>query len=266
MFQPVVPASGLNGWLFLNATLERQTEAFDKSPTLVRDTEYFEQTIDTIRSAKELVSDRRLLRVALGAFGLQEDIDSRALIEKILAEGTQDDDALANKLADDRYKKLSAAFGFDRLQGPRTLEPEFGSEITALFRAQSFEVAVGDQDQALRLALNARRELPEIASRDESEDTKWFSIMGTQPLRKVFETVLGLPPGFGQLDLDRQLAEFKDRASSQLGMDTLEELTDPVVLEDLIDKFLLRDQLSTASAMSSGSIALTLLQSANSAG
>ena len=260
-FQPVVPVSGLTGWVFLNASLERQTEVFNTSPLITRDTEYFEQKIGEIRTAEALVSDRRLLRVALGAFGLQDDIDSRALIQKILEEGTSADDALANRLADERYKKLAEAFAFDSFLGPRTQLSTFGAEITTAFRAREFEAAVGDQDQALRLALNARRELVEIAENGETENAKWFSIMGTQPLRIVMETVLGLPSSFAQLDLDRQLVEFKDRASRQLGMDSLEALTDPERLEQLIERYLVRDQVSAASTIGSNSIALTMLQS-----
>ncbi len=260
-FQPVVPTSGLPGWIFLNSTMDRQTEVFNKSPELVRDTDYFEANIANIKTAEDLVNDRRLLRVALGAFGLEDDINSKAFIQKILEEGTKDEEAIANRLTDERYKKLAKAFGFDRSIGPRTENLSFPSEINTKFRERSFEVAVGQQDEALRLALNASRELVDIVTSDESENTKWFSIMGQEPLRKVFETALGLPTSFGQLDLDRQLEDFKSRASSQLGIESLEELADPELLDKLVERFILRDQVSAFAAQSSGSIALTLLQS-----
>lgn len=262
MFQPIVPISGLSGWTFLNTTIERQTEIFNKSPTIVRDTDYFVEHIGSIDTAEDLVSDRRLLRVALGAFGLQDDIDSRALIQKILEEGTTAADALANRLADGRYRDLAEAFGFDGAFGPRTKNPGFPVEIIEKYRAQAFELAVGEQDQSLRLAMNARRELSELAEEDAAEDTKWLSIMGAKPLRKVFETVLGLPSSFAQLDLDRQLEEFKERADRQLGLESLSDLADDDALERLIERFLLRDQVNLSGAQSSQSVALTLLQSA----
>ncbi|MFK7939513.1 MAG: DUF1217 domain-containing protein [Roseovarius sp.] len=261
-FQPVVPTSGLNGWIFLQSTLDRQTAQFDASPAIIRDTDYFEQNIGQVRTAEDLVSDRRLLRVALGAFGLQDDINSRAFVETILSEGTSDDDALANRLTDDRYSALSEAFGFDQLV-PETLLPGFATDIIQKFRSRSFEIAVGNQDNSLRLALNTQRELADIVTSDESENAKWFTIMGTAPLREVFETVLGLPPGFGQLDLDQQLEEFQDRAERQLGINGITDLADPERLESLIERYLLRDQIKqNASSFSSASIALTLLQSA----
>jgi len=261
MFTPVIPVGGLPGWTLLNRTIERQTTLFNAAPALQRDTDHFLRSIAGIESAGDLVSDRRLLRVALGAFGLQNDIDSRAFIRTVLEQGTTEDSALANRLADDRYKKLADAFAFDRAEGPLTGQPGFASEIIDLYRQRSFEVAVGEPDQALRLGLNATRDLADIARSDQSENAKWFTIMGTQPLREVFETVLGLPPGFGQIDLDQQLEIFKDRAERQLGLDTLEDLADPQILEDLVERFLLMDQVSSFATLSSNSIALTLLQS-----
>ena len=85
--------------------------------------------------------------------------------------------------------------------------------------------------------------------------------MGTPPLRKVFETAPGLPEGFVGLDIDHQLDTFKDRASSQLGISNISDLADESAREEVVQKFLVRDQISSFNAQSSGSIALTLLQS-----
>ncbi len=259
-FQPIVVGSGLVGWQFLKATQEKQKNAFDNSPVLARDTDYFAANIRSISSAEDLVSDRRLLRVALGAFGLQDDIDNRFFIRKVLEEGTTDRDALANKLADDRYKALSRAFAFDALTGPRTGQPSFGEEIVAKFRAQEFEVAVGLQDSDLRLALNFERSLPEIAASSGSDDTKWFRIMGTPPLRTVFELTFGLPTGFGQLDIDKQLEVFRDKANSRFGVKDIEELSSPELMNRIVQTFLLQSQIRQSSQASAGQIALNLLQ------
>ncbi|MRU15447.1 DUF1217 domain-containing protein [Roseovarius sp. A21] len=260
-FQPIIPMSGLGGWAFLNATRENQTATFEQSPTIRRDTDYFEAKISEIDSAEALVSDRRLLRVALGAFGLQEDLDNRFLIRRVLEGGVQAEDSLANKLADDRYKMMAATFGFGDGGPPSTQREGFGAEITAKFREISFEVAVGDQDESLRLAMNAERELSEMAQeRPESDDALWFRIMGTPPLRKVFEVALGLPESFAQLDLDRQLEVFKDRSDSQLGIARLSDLADSDVLDGLVERYLLRDQVAQMQAQSPQAIALTLLQ------
>ncbi len=261
-FQPLLPLGGLPGWVLLNDTLDRQTEVFRKSPALVRDTDYFEQNIGNVRTPDELVSDRRLLQVALGAFGLSEDVNSQALIKRVLEGSTSDDSALVNRLADERYKKLTDAFGFGEPGLPRTRLSGFGREITERYQSLEFEVAVGAQDESLRLAMNAKRELSELLAGDSSEDVRWFSIMGNPPLRRVFEVALGLPTGFGQLDIDRQLETFKEEAGNQLDIDSLDDLNSGEQTEEFIRRYLLRDQVSAFQIQSSNAIALTLLQSA----
>lgn len=263
-FQPILPVGGLQGWVLLNNTLERQTEVFNRSPALVRQTDYFEQNIANVRTPDDLVSDRRLLEVALGAFGLGDDINSQALIKRVLEGSTSDRDALVNRLTDERYAKLSDAFGFGETGLPRTALQGFGREIVERYRRMEFEEAVGFQDQSLRLALNAEREISEVLSANSTEDGRWFTIMGNPPLRRVFETALGVPTSFGQLDIDRQLEIFQDRARDQLGIDTLSDLQSEEATEDFIRRYLLRDQVSAFQVQSSSSVALTLLQSAPS--
>lgn len=261
-FQPVLPTAGLSGWRFLQRTLPMQSQAFAKAPALQRDTAYFEQKIGTIKTADDLVSDRRLLRVTLGAFGLQSDIDSRAFIRKVLADGVEDPKALSNRLTDERYKKLAQAFGFGAATPPRTGQPGFGQQIAEMYRRQQFEVAVGDQDETLRLALNADRDLPDLAAGSGSENARWFRIMGTPPLRTVFETAFGLPKGFGRLDVDQQREVFRDKARQQIGMESLDQLADPAMRDKLIQRYLLRASVAESMATGPGAIALTLLQGA----
>src|SRR6056297_2384758 len=223
-FQPIVPSGGLGGWVFLNATMDAQRKAFDAGPRI------------------------------------SSDIDSRFLIQRVLEGGTEDPDALANRLTDRRYKDLADAFGFGAPSGPETQSPGFGKDIVDLFRRRSFENAVGESDQGLRLALNAQRELAILANDTGQGDTGWLRIMGTPPLRKVFETALGLPDRFAQLDLDRQLDVFKARAADRLGITDLRQLADEGERDKLVERFLLQDQIRGITVQSSSAIALTLLQ------
>lgn len=261
-YQPVLPIIGLAGWNFLSRTLETQTKAFAKSPEISRDTEYFEKNIENAHTAADLVSDRRLLRVALGAFGLGDDLNSKAFVQKILEGGTQDPDALAMKLSDERYRNFAEAFGYGNPGGIMTDSQTWTKDIVAKFRTQQFEIAIGNQDQSMRLALDAKRTMSDIATAPGKNQTRWLKIMGNPPLRQVFETALGLPSSFAQADLDIQLAEFSNRAKRQLGLDDLSELADPAVQNKLVERFLLRGQVQANAMQSSASIALTLLQSA----
>ena len=262
IFQPVIVGPGLVGWNFLQATYDSQFEAFNRDPVLQRDTEYFAEKIGDVFTAQELVADRRLLGVALGAFGLEDDLNSQAFIQKILEDGTGDDAALANRLADDRYRQFSDAFGFGPGEIPRTLSETRMADIVDLFQEQSFEVAVGQQDENLRIALFGQRELDKLALDPMSEDAKWFTIMALPPLRTMFERALGLPSNIALIDIDKQLETFKDRASVVFGDSSVSQFTDPDSVEKLTNRYLARAQIDSFNAgFSSGSIALTLLRS-----
>lgn len=260
MFQPVLVSSGLSGWQFLQRTYDRQLETFNQSTELKRDTDYFAQNIGKVTSAEDLVSDRRLLTVALGAFGLQDDINNTFFIQKMLSDGTTADDALANRFTDTRYQDFSAAFALGPGEIPGALSPGFANDIIAKFQSNSFEVATGAQDDTMRIALYAERTLGDVVGTDGSEAFKWFTIMGQPPLRSLFETALGLPTAFGQVDIDQQLNVFQERSEQIFGVSDPAEFADPEVLDDLITTYLARSQLNSFGTETSGAaIALTLL-------
>ena len=262
-FQPVIPFGGHAGWAFLGRTKEAQQTAFEAAPLQQRETEYFAAKIGEITTAEELVSDRTLLKVALGAFGLDDDISNKFFIQKVLEDGTLTNDALANRLADKRYQEFSSAFGFGDFDIPRTQLSEFPGEIIASFNTRQFEIAVGEQNESMRLALSAERDIADIAASTNSNDGKWFTIMGTPPLRSVFETALNLPSSFGTLDIDKQLEVFKERASNVLGTDQISDFTNEDTMAELVRVFLARTEIQgLTSQAASGSTALTLLQSA----
>jgi len=261
-YQPVVPFNGYSGWLFLNRTRESQQEAFDQSASVQRNEEYFRENIAEVTSAEQLVSDRQLLEVALGAFGLDEDIDNKYFIQKILEDGSLDDDALANKLTDKRYLAFTQAFGFGDFSTPRTSLSEFPDEILSAYKDKQFEIAVGNQDADMRLALGLDRELSDIASLDTSEAGMWFSVMGNTPVRTVFETALNLPTSVGALNVDKQLEIFQERAEAMFGSSDVAQFADAEKREDLVQRFLMQSQINAGyTGYSSASAALTLLQS-----
>jgi len=265
-FAPTIPLGGIAGWRFLERTAERQQAAFEKSPEVARDVAYFEEKIGSVTTAAELVGDRRLLKVALGAFGMEGEIDKKAFIRRVLEEGTNDPGDLAVRLTDPAWRKLSDAFGFAAAGGPRTGTAGFAATITAAYRTRAFEAAVGETNNDMRLAMNFRREIAALAASGDSGGS-WYSVLGSKPLRTVFEKAFGLPAAFGQIDIDQQREVLRDKAGRLFGKDTLDVFKDPATVDKLIQRFLARSQIeSGAAASSSASAALTLLRGSGSSG
>ena len=258
-FVPVIPTGGLLGFQFLERTSPVQKAAHDASPRLQRDLAYFQENIGAINTAEELVSDFRLLRVALGAFGLEDDIGSKFFIQKVLEDGTLDTDALSNRLTDKRYKELAGAFGFD-LGTPNTKLSSFAGDIIEKFKTRSFEASVGEINEDMRLALNAKRELAELGGATSSEATKWFTILGNAPLRSVFEGAFSLPSSFGSLDIDRQVDVMQERSEALFGSAEISRFTDDNEIDAVVERFLVMRSLSAnTAAISSSNTALVLL-------
>lgn len=260
-FAPALPLTGLAGFRFLESTMDRQVELFEKSPDVQREIDYFLEKVPSITTSEQLVGDRRILSVVLGAFGLDEDIDKRAFIKKVIDEGTLDTTSFANRLVDPAYREMSTFLGFGDfggLLGASTNQ----QQIVDMYRERQFELAVGEQDLDMRLALNFKREVSEIASETTNAETGWLLMLGSPPLRQVLEAALNLPAQFASVDLDRQVDEIASRASNLLNISSPADLQDTETMNRLVDRFLLQQQAASAGGStigSSGSVALSLL-------
>lgn len=265
MIAPVLPMGGLAGWNFLSRTIETQKEVVTSSPANRRDLAYFEERIGSVETPRELVEDFTLMKVALGAFGLQDDQANRFFIRRVLEEGTADRGSLANRLSDPRYKALSDAFGFGDLGGPWTRLPGFADRIVSAYRDRTFEVAVGDVDPDMRLALGLSRELDRIVGNFASDDARWFGVIGAPPLRAVFEKALGFPQSFAALDIDQQMSMFRARSESVFGFSEISDFAKPEIRDALRERFLLMSEISGGGPRTVSSPAVSLLAGATGA-
>ncbi len=255
-FAPVVPSGGLSGWSFLNRTMVKQRLAFDADPVTQRETAHFREKIGSIDNAEQLVADRRLLTVALTAFGLEGEVNNRAFLQKILEGGTLKPEALGNRLADKRYLEFARAFGFGDFPIPNTKKSDFADKILAAYGQRRFETAVGGQNSDMRLAMNARRELADIAGKRLSVDGKWLTALGSPPLRSLLQAAFGLPQTFASVDLDRQLVVLKDRASAFLDSSDPAGFSDPEKVEKLIRLFLVRSEAQSSGSTTSPAVSI----------
>lgn len=263
-YTPVVPLSGISGWRFLQRTEASQKAAFDKSAEVQKDAAYFAEKIGKITSAADLVADRRLLKVALGAFGLGDKIDARAFVRKALEEGTETGDAFANRLSDATYARMAEAFGFGNSTGARTADAGFAAKIIEAYKTNAFQQAVGEASDTMRLAMTFRDRIAGLAA---GNGKSWYNVLASKPLREVFEGAYGLPNSFVNIDIDKQRDTLAARTAQLFGNDSLAAFQDPQAVEKLLNRFLVRAQLEEGvSATSRGAAALTLLQGGSSSG
>ncbi|SNT68336.1 DUF1217 domain-containing protein [Amphiplicatus metriothermophilus] len=261
-FLPVVGIGGYAGFRVLEKTAPRQQSALERTPQIQRNIEYFRENIGKALTAEALVQDRRLLTVALGAFGLGEEIDKRAFIRKVLESSTEDSRSLVNRLSDNRYRSLAKAFAYgDGVGAVQVQLPTFVEDVIARYKTQEFERAVGEADPDFRLALTFKREIAEIAAGGKNDRVMWLQALGRLPVRRFLETALAMPKGVSQIDLDKQVELFQNRARQLFGEKSVAALAEPETLEKVIQRFFLFRQIEAGPSLTTpAGVALTLLQ------
>lgn len=258
-FAPVIPLDGLSGWRFLERTQTQQQALFNKSPDIQREIDYFKANIENVSSSAELVGDRRLLAVALGAFGLSEEINKQAFVRTVLDGGTFDPQSFANRLGNSNYIEFAETFSFGNEGGFVTTSGRIDNIVDKFLETQ-FEESVGDVDNSMRLALNFKREMGELAGQGLSRDAGWFRAMGSLPIRAVLESAFNLPAEFSQIDLDQQKDVLISKARQFFGSDSIDVFADPEVMDETLNRFHLREQINNGpSANTPGMAALTIL-------
>lgn len=259
MFTPAVPLGGYAGFKVFERSLDRQFAAFTKTPDFQRELAYFRDRSPKVASAADLVSDRRLLAVALGAFGLETEISKRAIVRRVLEQPPADPQSFVNRLNDPRWRAFAQTFGF-AAGAPNFPSSAFQEGVAARYAERAFERAVGDVDPGLRLALNFRREVRAIAAGQNADRSGWFQILAQQPLRRVVEAAFGLPASLARLDVDRQRAILEDKAQALFGERSPRAFLDAANVETLLRRFFVSEGARSGPAPAGrGAAALAVL-------
>jgi hypothetical protein len=127
-------------------------------PTMKRDADLFRRKIGTVDHGRRSgLRPPPCCKVALGAYGLDGDIDNKAFIRKVLSDGTLKDPiwptGWRTSLLHDGRRPSASIFGTPRPSCP--ISPTRHSPV----RQRQFEAAVGEQNNSYRLAMNAEREI-----------------------------------------------------------------------------------------------------------
>jgi len=258
-FVPALPSGGVAGWKILTATYDRQLQSFSKSPQVRSDRDYLVGKMSEPISVEAFLKDTRLVRTAMMAFDLTGEEWKKGLIRKVLTEAADPQSNFLDRLSNPKYSAMASMLS-PNPDGMIVLDPEKAAALGVRFESNAFEVAVGNVDDAMRLALNFRSEISELAKEGSSDRTIAFRLMSDIPMFTVLKTTLNLPTSVSKLPVDRQAALIENNLKKALGISKLSELSDPPVTEKLIVRFhAMKSMSDTASAATPASAALTLL-------
>jgi hypothetical protein len=202
--------------------LDRSLEVVAQSLEVSRETDYYLAHIGDVKSIDDFLADKRLIRYAMIAYGLGDMAYATGFIRKLLEGGVDDSNALANRMADQRYANFATAFNFDRY-GPATTSFDRTQQATVdLYQRQTLEENVGEENEGARLALYFERQAPNATSS--------LGLRADQALLRVTQVALGLSPYMSNLSLEDQQAMIEKKLD-------VADLKDPAKLQKLLGRF-----------------------------
>ncbi|UJW76296.1 DUF1217 domain-containing protein [Rhizobium sp. SL42] len=213
-----------------------------------KESEYYQEQIASIRTADELLADRRVVDVVLGAFGFDGDEVTDDFLKQLFASDLEDPKSFANQQTDAKWAELLASFNFDS-EGNLT-DDTVGTvqqrgdtlETINLYLRQTFEESEGESNQGVRLALYFERTAPTL--------TDAYDLIADEALLEVFRTTFGYSEEFSNMDVDMQAKIVEDNI-------TLSDFQDPEKMERFLQRYTAMYDTENASYDTS---ALTILQ------
>lgn len=92
----------------------KSLDRIEQQPMVERETQYYLENIGKVKSVDDFISNDRLFKYAMKAYGLGDMDYAKAFMKKVLDEGISDSGSFANKLTDKRYYEFAKVFNFEK--------------------------------------------------------------------------------------------------------------------------------------------------------
>jgi hypothetical protein len=202
--------------------MAKSIDRIEAKPDVKRETEYYLESITTVKSIEDLLNDDRLFRYAMKAHGLEDMNYAKAFMRKAMEEGITSDDSFANRLSDKRYRDFVETFNFAAYGEATTGLTAARQGTVDKYLRQTLEEDAGEQNEGVRLALYFERKVADVDS--------FYDILADPALAQVVRTALALPDSFASADIDHQAKLFAERLN-------IEDFSDPEALAKFLKRF-----------------------------
>jgi hypothetical protein len=238
-----------SSYLTVSQNLPKMLAMTAANPAIKNASAYYTANIGKVTSIQDFVGNYRLLSYALNAYGLGDQINSKALITQVLEGGIANPKSLANTLP--QWKAFATAFNFPANGAASVSAPGAVKTTEASYVEQQMETNEGQQDVGVQLALYFNRVAPNVTSP--------YGILADKNLLQVVETIFGLPTAFSSENIDVQ-------AKTVSNLFKISDLKVPAKLQQLTERFTAAYDVTygNSSSSSSTSSALTVSGSSSS--
>lgn len=215
--------SSFTAYKVVTGQLDRLKTVFAADPMVQRDLEYFKAKAPTLESVDDLVNDPRLLDVVLTPFALEGKAFARAFIKKLLVEGADEANDLANRMSDSNHRDFALYFEVNSNGMDNFKDTAFVEGLLSKYMEARFENEAGAANPAVKDALYFQRKASSIDS--------WYDVLGDSSLYSVARTVAGFPSSFAAVDVETQMARLSEKID-------LEDFKSSAKVTKMIDRYL----------------------------
>ncbi|WP_353475746.1 DUF1217 domain-containing protein (plasmid) [Salipiger sp. H15] len=252
----MISMSGLSTMLSLRLVGKTEAKEHDMiagEAEHAREIAYFMENIENVETVDDLLGDYRLYSFVMKAYDLEDQIFGKAMMGKILESDIEEDDALVNRLTDDRFEVFYNAMGFTEggTANSNTIDPDWKAMIVSAYVDTTYVNAKSEDNEALGLALQFRRKAASVNSA--------FDILRDTDLAQFVRTALGLPDEIASGDIDRQAALIASRID-------LDRLGEEEYVETLVTKFAAISDATSDTASTNAAVQLMTSIASGSSG
>ncbi|MDX2090690.1 MAG: DUF1217 domain-containing protein [Kofleriaceae bacterium] len=212
----------LASYSLITKDLTRSLENTSEQPVVARETAYYLENIESVKSIEEFIGNDRLFRYAMKAHGLSDMAYAKAFMRKVLTEGVDKSESFANSLVDTRYREFAEVFNFARFGETTTVFDKTRQGTVDKYVRATLEEDAGAQNEGVRLALYFARKASGI--------TSTLQLLADKAIMTVVDTALGIPDSVAAGDIDKHAALIEKKLD-------IEDLQDPEKLGKLLNRF-----------------------------
>ncbi|PZP47973.1 MAG: hypothetical protein DI601_01780 [Azospirillum brasilense] len=235
----------LSAWAVIQKNGDTLRTRFEARKDMTTDADRLRAAAKKFTSVDDLMKDRRSLKMVLEAYQLEDLIDQKAVVKKLLTEDPDSTKSYANRMVDQRLRAINKQFGGQ--DGNPLADSKLVESIIDKALENRFEKDAGDGNTGLREALYFQRHASSV--------TSLAGLMADTALTAVVKGAYALPAQFALLDYDKQKAILAKRVD-------LDDLQDPKKVAKLIQRYLAKEGDQSSSSQS---MMLSLFDSGNDA-
>jgi hypothetical protein len=218
-------------------------------PLVKAQTEYYQKNIGSIKTPSDLVNNYRLFSYVMTAYGMGDQVYAKALVQKVLEQGTDDPKALAYKLNNPNMLALAKAFDFADYGDVATGAKAVQTEVVDNYIERTMEDEQGQSEPGVQLALYFQQHAPDIKNA--------YSILADAKLLKVVQTALGISEYASYQNIDTQAKLISNSID-------IADFKDPKKLQAFIQKFSVLYDVTNPSATTAQNVPNALMTGASS--